>query len=87
MGALATAKYPAFRTACFFAQEYGILAASLEDRPAVPAGSVLLAGTPPELRFAFRKWDDIIAPTKAGPSGGVTAISLSAALEAAGADQ
>ena len=87
VGALASSKYQAFRTACFFAHEYSILAASLEDRPAVPTGTVVLAGIPRALCHAFRKWDDVVTPTKAGPNGGVTTVSLSAALEAAGLDQ
>ncbi|KAI4190265.1 MAG: hypothetical protein L6R41_000878 [Letrouitia leprolyta] len=55
---------PAFRTACLFAQEYAILAASAanENRPFVPQGSVLLLGigrdpVPEGVESAFRKWD------------------------------
>ncbi|KAL8927283.1 MAG: hypothetical protein Q9208_002460 [Pyrenodesmia sp. 3 TL-2023] len=55
---------PSFRTACLFAQEYAILAASSanENRPFVPQGYVVLLGvgrdTVPEgVKCAFRKWD------------------------------
>ncbi|KAL8908287.1 MAG: hypothetical protein Q9207_000909 [Kuettlingeria erythrocarpa] len=55
---------PSFRTACLFAQEYAILAASSanENRPFVPQGFVLLLGVgrdavPEGVRCAFRKWD------------------------------
>ena len=64
----------AFRAAVLFAQEYGILAASAEDRPFVPGTKIVLCarnasvngddgvkgeGRVPEgMRWAFRKWDD-----------------------------
>lgn len=61
----------AFRAALVFAQEYGILAASAEDRPFVPVSSVVIcsrsgspnvkeveSGVPEGMRRAFRKWDD-----------------------------
>ena len=40
-----------------FAQEYGILAASLEDRPLVPTCNVTFYGAPPDFTAAFRKWE------------------------------
>ncbi|KAL8824140.1 MAG: hypothetical protein Q9191_005270, partial [Dirinaria sp. TL-2023a] len=51
---------PTFRAACEFAQEYGILVASAEDRPFVPVSHVVLGkqGVPEGVRHAFRKWDD-----------------------------
>ena len=51
---------PTFRAACEFAQEYGILVASEEDRPFVPVSSVVLGkGRVPEgVKHAFRKWDE-----------------------------
>ncbi|KAL8742854.1 MAG: hypothetical protein Q9184_008185 [Pyrenodesmia sp. 2 TL-2023] len=55
---------PSFRTACLFAQEYAILAASSanENRPFVPQGYVVLLGVgrdtvPESVKCAFRKWD------------------------------
>lgn len=80
----------AFRAALLFAQEYGILAASAEDRPFVPACAVVVCsrnvsgkeeevvGRVPEgVRRAFRKWDG-------GCVGGCRVVGLSEALEAMG---
>ena len=54
---------PSFRAALIFAQEYGILVASAEDRPFVPAGSVILGRDAPErCKHAFRKWEDRRGP-------------------------
>ncbi|KAL8791826.1 MAG: hypothetical protein Q9195_005562 [Heterodermia aff. obscurata] len=54
---------PSFRAALTFAQEYGILVASAEDRPFVPAGSVVLGRDAPEsCKRAFRKWEDRRGP-------------------------
>lgn len=39
-----------------FAHEYGILAASLQDRPFIPKSFVSLGGTPDRCQNAFRKW-------------------------------
>jgi hypothetical protein len=78
-GAQASSKSPEFVTALFFAQEYGILAASIQDRPLVPACHVTLAETPPDFRAVFRKW----TPTPRDSRGGSPAtISLNAAIEA-----
>lgn len=72
-----------------FAQEYGILAASAEDRPFVPAASVVICvrnssepgkeadDIPEGMRRAFRKWDDSIIR-------GCKILPLTAALEATG---
>lgn len=80
----------AFRAALIFAQEYGILAASAEDRPFVPAGSVVIysrsgspsvkeaEGIPEGMRRAFRKWDD------GGRLGECRVLPMTAALEATG---
>ena len=78
----------AFRAALLFAQEYGILAASAEDRPFVPACSVVLCSRhavneeikdimPEAMVHAFRKWDD-------GAIQGCRVVPLNAALEAMG---
>ena len=59
LGWRSAARFPAFRSALVFAQEYAILAASQEDRPFVPAAHVVFSGaSAPYLKFAFRKWDD-----------------------------
>ena len=84
-----SSKLAAFRAALIFAQEYGILAASAEDRPFVPVTSVVICirnssgiGNEPDdipegMRRAFRKWDEsAIRRCKILP--------LTAALEATG---
>lgn len=80
----------AFRAALLFAQEYGILAASAEDRPFVPVSSVVICSrngcgdskgiesVPEGVKRAFRKWDDASV-------GQCRILSLNAALEATGA--
>ncbi|TKA78844.1 hypothetical protein B0A49_01961 [Cryomyces minteri] len=57
-GPLAHRKFAAFHQALLFAQEYGILAASLEDRPFVPVSTVVMDGVPRDLKAVFRTWDD-----------------------------
>jgi hypothetical protein len=49
--------------ALIFAQEYGLLSASLEDRPFIPTGKIVLGGVPEGMRRAFRSWDDRKTPT------------------------
>lgn len=58
-------QYTPFRAALLFAQEYAILAASMEDRPFVPQAHVVLLSSsdgegevPEAVRCAFRKWDE-----------------------------
>lgn len=45
-----------FASAVVFAHEYGILAASLQDRPFIPKSYVSIGGAPNSCRSAFRKW-------------------------------
>lgn len=73
-----------------FAQEYGILAASAEDRPFVPVSSVVICSRtrsanveaveaiPEGMRRAFRKWDDAKGLVEC------RILSLAAALKATG---
>ena len=80
----------AFRAALVFAQEYGILAASAEDRPFVPVSTVVVCSRtrspngpevgdiPDGMRRAFRKWE------AGGGLGGCRVLPLAAALEATG---
>ena len=84
-----SSKLATFRTALVFAQEYGILAASAEDRPFVPVASVVICirnnsgigkdadEIPEGMRRAFRKWDDSVI-------GKCKVLPLTAALEATG---
>ena len=54
VGALSRSQSVAFGTALLFAQEYGILAASAEDRPFVPVTTVVLEGVPRDMKAVFR---------------------------------
>lgn len=58
LGPLAQSQSHAFSTALLFAQDYGILAASAEDRPFIPVSTVVLEGVPKDMRAVFRRWDD-----------------------------
>lgn len=78
---MARSKMAEFQTAVFFAQEYGILAASLEDRPFVPVSTVVLEGAPRDMKAVFRKWDDANVARSSLPQR-LRLVPLSAALEA-----
>lgn len=79
VGARTSSKFPTFRAALLFAQEYGILAASMEDRPFVPSGGVVLQGAPVGIMNAFRKWKE--------DGKEEVVIAMNEALEAAGCDR
>jgi len=79
VSARASSKFSTFRAALLFAQEYGILAASMEDRPFVPSGGVVLQGAPVGVMNAFRKWKE--------DGKEKVVIALNEALEAAGCDR
>ena len=76
-GSQAGAKSVEFVSALFFAQEYSILAASLQDRPLVPPCHVELSEAALDFRAVFRKW----IPSNS-PGGHPTTIPLTAAVEA-----
>lgn len=57
VGEQASQKSADFISAVVFAHEYGILAASLQDRPFIPKSFVALGGIPDRCQSAFRKWD------------------------------
>ena len=63
VGAHAQPQYASFRNALDFAQEYAILAASMEDRPFVPISTVVLEGIPRDMKSVFRQWRDADSPT------------------------
>ncbi|KAL8388645.1 hypothetical protein RB595_009124 [Gaeumannomyces hyphopodioides] len=74
-------QYASFRNALDFAQEYAILASSMEDRPFVPISTVVLEGIPRDLKSVFRKWRDAASPTRmnaGAAAGGGAAISRGA---------
>lgn len=77
VGARSKAKYPAFRNALDFAQEYAILAAGMEDRPFVPVSTIVLEGIPRDLKACFRKWRDELSPTIMHPPSNAPAASPS----------
>ncbi|KAL1651565.1 hypothetical protein SLS61_005518 [Didymella pomorum] len=69
VGALARSQAPAFSTALMFAQEYGILAVSEEDRPFMPVTTIVLEGVPRDMKAVFRHWNDGLIPTAELMSG------------------
>ena len=69
VGPLSRTQNTAFATALLFAQDYGILAASLQDRPFVPVSTVVLEGAPRDMKAAFRQWEDRFLPTGALMAG------------------
>ncbi|KAK2747695.1 hypothetical protein FQN55_004865 [Onygenales sp. PD_40] len=89
VGANANARSAEFASALVFAQEYSIMAVSLQDRPFIPKGSVVMHGLPDECKQAFRKWDERVGSgrrdagslgLKKGARTGV--VPLNAAIEA-----
>ncbi|OCK81601.1 hypothetical protein K432DRAFT_403667 [Lepidopterella palustris CBS 459.81] len=88
VGALSKTQASAFGTALLFAQEYGILAASVEDRPFVPVTTVVLEGVPRDMKAVFRHWDETLVPAaglmrgKLGRGKSLRIVGLEKALEA-----
>ncbi|KAH8673771.1 hypothetical protein BX600DRAFT_378394, partial [Xylariales sp. PMI_506] len=74
VGSRAQPQYASFHNALEFAQEYAILAASMEDRPFVPISTVVLEGIPKDLKSVFRKWQDADSPTITNPPGAGTGL-------------
>jgi hypothetical protein len=63
VGSKAQSQFTSFRNGLSFAQDYAILAASIEDRPFIPVSTVVLEGVPRDLKRVFRKWEDEKSPT------------------------
>ncbi|KAH0538436.1 hypothetical protein FGG08_004984 [Glutinoglossum americanum] len=84
VGAKSQTKYAEFQTALVFAQEYGILAASMEDRPFIPVSTVVLQGIPRDFKAVFRKWEEAKIMTSWEPKRkpSLRVVPLSAAIEA-----
>ncbi|KAI8954629.1 hypothetical protein F4801DRAFT_575365 [Xylaria longipes] len=88
VGSRAQAEYASFHNALDFAQEYAILAASVEDRPFVPVSTVVLEGIPRDMKSVFRKWQDALSPTVTNVNTGLKrgrslkVVSLGQALQA-----
>ena len=57
VGELAKSKPIEFVTALSFAEQYGMLAASLQDRPAIPPCWVSFGRVEENFKAAFRKWN------------------------------
>lgn len=70
-----------FAQTLFFAEDYAVQAASLEDRPMVPKCSVLAAGVPRDVRMLFRFWQE---ERGLWGTAGLMAGSASAALRGEG---
>ncbi|KAI9779511.1 MAG: hypothetical protein M1839_007319 [Geoglossum umbratile] len=85
VGARTQSKYAELQTALMFAQEYGILAASMEDRPFIPVSTVVLQGAPRDFRAVFRKWEEtkIITSWEPKRKPSLKVVPLSEAIEAA----
>jgi hypothetical protein len=69
LGPLSRSQPAAFSTALLFAQEYSLLAVSEDDRPMVPVATVVLEGTPRDMKANFRSWDDKLIPAAALMTG------------------
>jgi hypothetical protein len=91
IGPLAQSQSHAFATALLFAQDYGILSASLEDRPFVPVSTVVLEGVPRDMKPCFRQWSDdafgfrhteALMAGKPKRGGSLRCVGLAAALAA-----
>ncbi|TQW00060.1 advillin [Cordyceps javanica] len=88
VGSGAQSQYSSFRNALDFAQEYAILAASMEDRPFVPVSTIVLEGIPRDMKRIFRKWEDARSPTVTNTYSGLKrgrslrVVPLSQALQA-----
>ncbi|KZF24122.1 hypothetical protein L228DRAFT_259381 [Xylona heveae TC161] len=84
IGAQAQSRSTEFQAALLFAQEYGILSASLEDRPFLPVSTVILQGIPRDFKAIFRKWEEEHIMTSWQPkrSPSLRVVPLGAAIEA-----
>lgn len=81
VGAEASHRAAEFASALVFAHEYGILAASLQDRPFIPKSFVAVGGVPENnccRTIAFRKWDRRHPVAQTTPH----VLPLNAAIEA-----
>lgn len=79
VGDRASSKSAEFASALVLAQEYGILAASVQDRPFIPKSSVAIYGLPDECRTVFRKWE---RPGSDNSGKSTKVFPLHAAIEA-----
>ncbi|KMU82564.1 hypothetical protein CIHG_00345 [Coccidioides immitis H538.4] len=80
VGGQAFSRSAEFASALVFAQEYGFLAVSEQDRPFLPKSYVVLNGLTEECKRAFRKWDDRLDGFSNGQP--VRVLPLNAAIEA-----
>jgi len=85
LGALSADKAKAFAAALLFAQDYGILAASMQDRPFVPDSKVVVRGLTREARMACRGvWEEPCGTGLDDREDEVQTVSLSDAIAALG---
>ncbi|RMJ26400.1 gelsolin repeat protein [Aspergillus sp. HF37] len=76
VGGQASQRSAEFASAVVLAHEYGILAASLQDRPFIPKTFVSIGGLPDSCRSVFRKWN------KRSWQPPLRVLTLNAAIEA-----
>lgn len=69
IGSQSQSRREEFQAALQFTQEYALLATSVENRPFIPAGNVILGDAPKEFKALFRTWDDAKIPALWQPSG------------------
>ncbi|CAG8957395.1 hypothetical protein HYFRA_00010821 [Hymenoscyphus fraxineus] len=79
VGAKAQGEYVSFHHALTFVQEYGIFAASMEDRPFVPVSTVVIEGIPRDMKGIFRCWREELTPTLVRQAG-IGAASMDGGL-------
>ncbi|KAF1954741.1 hypothetical protein CC80DRAFT_506002 [Byssothecium circinans] len=88
VGALSRTQHHAFAIALMFVQEYTMLAVSEEDRPFMPISTIVLEGTPRDMKAVFRFWDDAMIPAaglmrgKLGRGKSLRIVGLEKAIEA-----
>ncbi|CAI6336439.1 unnamed protein product [Periconia digitata] len=88
VGSLARSQAAAFSTALMFVQEYTMLAVSEEDRPFMPISTIVLEGTPRDMKAVFRFWSDTKIPAaglmsgKLGRGKSLRIVGLEKAIEA-----
>lgn len=88
MGSLSRSQAAAFSTALMFVQEYTMLAVSEEDRPFMPISTIVLEGTPRDMKAVFRFWSDAMIPAaglmsgKLGRGKSLRIVGLEKAIEA-----
>ena len=86
VGSQTRSLFSSFAKALSFAQDYGMLSVSIQDRPCLPRSNVLFLGAtgiiPASVRTAFRKWDDRLIKQQNSWTSVTVCMSLQDALQA-----